>query len=128
MTTKIPQKESINLCVTKGLLSWIKRFVPILIAGGLAGAGGSVGVSGYQDASYNNELNNYKQSVLVLEKEVNEQIIKTENLEARFVELRDDLKEVRGDTRQILVILTGTNNYARNPSTTNHSTPQENQR
>ena len=105
----------------------IKRFVPILSAGGWAGAGGSAGVSGYQEASYNNELNNYKQSVLVLEKEVNDQIIKTENLEARFVELREDLREVRGDTKQILVILTG-NQYVSNPATTNHSTSKENQR
>lgn len=119
MTKKL---EEIKVTMTSGIWAWLRKYFPILIMGGLSGF-----TTTFTSATINtNELDEYKETVQILEKEVDEQIIKTENLETRFVELRSDVREVRGDTRQILVILTGaTNGYSRPTKDNTTSEDQE---
>lgn len=102
----VAKKESIELSATGGFMAIIKKLAPYLFAG-FVGVG-SVVSSGNSSIpkDYQDSLNSCKTITYNLDKELSNQIIKTENLEAKFVELNTDIKELRRETREILVILT----------------------
>lgn len=105
MTKKL---EELKLSMTSGIFNWAKKYLPIILVGGMSGL-----ATTQTDASIDSaQIEDCKTKMTEIDKTLSEQIIKTNNLEARFVDLRQDVREIRGDTRQILVILTGKNdNY-----------------
>ena len=106
MTKKL---EELKVSMTSGMFSWGKKYLPIVLAGGLSGF-----ATTQTNASLDNSsIDSCKANMILMDKKLSEQIVKTDNLDARFTELKQDLREVRGDTREILVILTGKNDYNR---------------
>lgn len=97
-------KESIKLEATKGFMPMLKKLIPYIISAGLLGGSGGVVAKDIDDL--NSRVTRIEQTVADNTLEISGQQIDLKNYKAQLVDMREDIKETRAATQQILIILT----------------------